>query len=190
MRRNPIIQQLRNPNRRSADRNQAHRQRLRKRLFAAETHDKVLEILSQNNVGRYVEEYRSYLEWRQEELEEGESPGIILQSLQSWAWFLVSYAVPKKLPFARVKADFDGCIELIWRLSTEPIVDDPDNEYWGNGRGIVVLRFYPSFLNSLSILSGPYASEKLRLSIDGCLSHEKTRQIMDVFAERFQNEGG
>ena len=173
----------------SEDRKETSRERLRKKLFATETHEKVLEVLFQNNFGRYVKDYYAYLNWRQEDLDEGESPGIILQSLQSWAWFLISYAAPKKLPFAKVKADFDGCIELVWRLSTEPIQDDPDNEHWGNGRGIAVLKFFPSYLNSLSILSGPYATRKLRLAFDGCLSHVKTQQAIDMFAERFLNAG-
>ena len=161
----------------------------REELFSTETHEEVLTILVQRNLSSYVEDYKSYLDRRQEELEEGESPGIILQSLQSWAWFAVSYAEPKNLPCAKFRADFDGCIELIWRLYTDPISNDADNEYWGNGRGIAVLRFYPSYLNSLSILSGPYASEKLRLSLESCLSHEKTQQTIDIFSERFLNAG-
>ena len=146
-------------------------------------------MLTRNDLGRHVENYKAYLEWRQEDLEEGESPGVVLQSLQSWAWFLVSYAQPKKLPLARMKADFDGCIELIWRLSPERVSGDPDNGYWGNGRGIAILKFYPSYLNYLSILSGPYASEKRRLSVDGFLSHTKTQQVLNVFAERLLDGG-
>lgn len=171
------------------DRKQPGRERLRKNLFASETHGEVLEILRQNNLGRHVKDYSAYLNWRKEDLDEGESPGIILQSLQSWAWFLVSYASPKKIPVAKLKADFDGCIELVWRLSSEPIQDDPDNEYWGNGRGIAVLKFFPSYLNSFSILSGPYASGKLRLAFEGSLSHVKTQRAIDMFAERLLNAG-
>ena len=163
---------------------------IRKQVFRTESHDKVLEILSKNGLGHYVEDYHAHLQSRQEYLEEDESPGIILQSLQSWAWFLISFAEPRKLPYAGMKADYDGCVELVWRLSEESTLYDPDDEYWGNGRGIAVLKFYPSYLNSLSILSGPYASEKRRLSFEGQLSHLKTQQVIDIFAERFLDGRG
>ena len=160
------------------------RENLRQKLFATESHDEVLEILTQNDLERFVADYQVYLEQRQETRDEDERPGIILQSLQSWAWFLISYAAPMGLPYTMVDADIDGCIELEWRLSDEPIEDDPDNEYWGNGEGIALLRFYPSHMNALSILSGPYACERRRLAFESCMSHTKTRQILDLFAER------
>lgn len=162
----------------------------RKQIFETKSHDKVLEILSKNGLGNHVKDYHAHLQSRQEFSEEGESLGIILQSLQSWAWFLIDYAAPKRLPYAEMSADYDGCIELEWRLSQESDPSDPDDDYWGNGRGIAVLSFYPSYVNSLSILSGPYASEKLRLSFEGQLSHLKTLQVIDIFAERFLDEQG
>ena len=164
------------------------REALRERIFATDTHDEVLDILARNGLSRYVEDYNAYLRWRREGLEEGESPGIILQSLQSWAWFLISYAEPTSLPYTMIDADHDGCIELEWRLSPDADENDPDDAYWGNGHGIAVLRFYPSYLNSLSVLSGPYASGKRRLAFEGCLSHVKTQKAIDMFAERFMDD--
>ena len=164
------------------------REALRERIFAAVTHDEILDILARNGLSRHVEDYHAYLKWRREGLEEGESPGIILQSLQSWAWFLISYAGPTSLPYAMIDADHDGCVELEWRLSPVADENDPDDAYWGNGHGIAVLRFYPSYLNSLSILSGPYASGKRRLTFEGCLSHVKTQKAIDMFAERFMDD--
>ena len=174
--------------RKKRDTSRRERESLRERIFATETHDEVLDILAQNGLFRYVEDYNSYLKWRREGLEEGESSGIILQSLQSWVWFLISYAEPARLPYAMIDADHDGCIELEWRLSAESDASDPDDAYWGNGEGIAMLRFYPSYLNSLSILSGPYASGKRRLTFEGCLSHVKTQKAIDMFAERFMDE--
>ncbi len=163
---------------------------VRREIFGAESHNRVIEILLENGMDRFVADYYDHLQARQEELEEDESPGIILQSLQSWAWFLIDFAKPKKLPYAKMSADYDGCINLEWRLSDEYNPIDPDNAYWGNGRGIAVLRFYPSNVNALSILSGPYASEKRRLSFEGQLSHMKTIQVIDIFAERFLDGNG
>ena len=114
------------------DASRRERESLRERIFATETHDEVLDILAQNRLSRYVDDYHSYLKWRREGLEEGESPGIILQSLQSWIWFLISYAEPARLPYAMIDADHDGCIELEWRLSAESDGSDPDDAYWGN----------------------------------------------------------
>ena len=158
---------------------------LRQELFEANTYEDVLEILHKNNLDNCVHDYLSYLELRQEDLEDGESPGVILQSLQSWAWFLIDCAEPMGLPYAEFNADFDGCVELEWRLSGESRWEDPDAKYWGNGKGIAVLRFYPSLLNAFSILSGPYASEKRRITFEGCLSHTKTKEILSLFSERF-----
>lgn len=157
-------------------------------LFAARTHGEVLSFLKLHDLERPVGDYSNYIKWRQEELEEGESPGIILQSLQSWAWFLVDYAKPKGLPYTKLKADFDGCARLAWRLSDRWLHSGADSKYWGNGHGIATLKFYPSNLNYFSMLSGPFASERRRLTLEGYLSHERTCQVINMYAERFLHE--
>ena len=57
----------------------------RQEIFASQSHVDVLNVLSRNDLVQYVEDYHRYIEHRQEILEEGESRGIVLQSLQSWA---------------------------------------------------------------------------------------------------------
>ena len=161
---------------------------LRQEVFNTTTHDGVLDILSRNGLKECAEDYDDYLTWRKQDLEEDESPGIILQSLQSWAWFLLDYVDPSNLPYARVSADFVGCVELTWTLSPESISESLENRYYGNGEGILLLSFYPSYLNYLSILTGPYGSEKRRIALSGYIPHTKTKQIMDLFRERIVDD--
>ena len=121
---------------------------LREKIQNTETHDEVLDILLDHNLGHYVCDYHNYLAWRQENLEEDESPGIVLQSLQSWAFFLINFSEPNNLPYAKITADDVGCIDLMWEISPNPILFDLDNEYYGNGEGIAMLKFYPSYFES------------------------------------------
>ena len=164
------------------------RSALRQEVFNTTTHDEVLDILSRNGLKECAQDYDDYLTWRKEDLEEDESPGIILQSLQSWAWFLLDYVEPSNLPYAKLSADFVGCVELTWTLSPESICESLENKYYGNGEGILLLSFYPSYLNYLSILTGPYGSEKRRIALSGYIPHTKTKQIMDLFRERIVDD--
>ena len=157
---------------------------LREKIQSTKTHDEVLDILSDHDLGHYVCDYHDYLAWRQENLEEDESLGIVLQSLQSWAFFLINFAEPNNLPYAKITADDVGCIDLMWEISPSPIPFDLDNEYYGNGEGIAMLKFYPSYLNHLTILSGAYGCERLRISLDGTLSYTKTQEILITFGDR------
>ncbi len=161
---------------------------LRKEVFDTTTHDEVLDILSRNGLKECAQDYDDYLTWRKEDLEEDESPEIILQSLQSWAWFLLDYVEPSNLPYAKLSADFVGCVELTWTLSPKSIPDSLENKYYGNGEGILLLSFYPSYLNYLSILTGPYGSEKRRIALSGYIPHTKTKEIMDLFRRRIVDD--
>lgn len=161
-----------------------YREWAREKIFVLKTHEELLEFMAANDLYDYVDDYYDYLQARQSELEEGESPGIIFQSLQSWAWFLIDYALPEMLPVVKIRADFFGCVELTWRLSPEQIDYDSDNCHYGERKGIIVLTFYPSSLNYISIMSGAYGVDRRRISLHGDVSHKKTKQIMDTFKER------
>ena len=166
---------------------ESYSEHLRQRVFKSKTHDEVLDVLSENGLEEFRQDYVDYLVRRQKDLEEGESPDIFLQSLQSWAWFLLDYTKLKHLPKAETSADFDGCLEMEWELSYDEIQDDPENKFYGNGRGLAVLTFYPASLNHLSILSGAYTGGKQRITLDCFLPHRKTIQIIDLFTERLLN---
>ena len=156
----------------------------RQRIFACETHVDLLDYMQETGRNQYVENYNEYLKYRRKELDEDESPGIILQSLQSWAWFLIDYAEIASIPYVKISADFFGCVSLVWRLSEASIPNDLDNEYYGNGKGILALTFFPSYLNHITVMSGAYGVEKRRIAFEGDFSHTKTKQIMDTFKER------
>ena len=47
--------------------------------------------------------------------------------------------------------------------------------YYGNGRGLVHLTFFPSYLNYLSVFSGAYEENKQRIGFDGWFSHTKNK---------------
>ncbi len=162
----------------------SNREWARKKIFAFNTHEELLEFMAANDLEDYVDDYYDCLQDRQAELEEDESPGIILQSLQSWAWFLIDYALPEEIPRVKLRADYVGCVRLVWRLSEDSITNDPDNEYYGNGKGIISLTFYPSFLNYISVMTGAFGEEKRRISFRGEFSHMITKAIMDTFTKR------
>lgn len=170
-----------------AEKFERERERLRRRIFASETHEEVLDVLSESEFEGFVQDYTDYLVQRRDDLFEDESPDVFLQSLQAWAWFLLDYSGLKNLPKAKTSADLDGCLELEWELSGDEIQGDPDNEFYGKGRGLAVLTFYPASLNHLSILSGAYTGGKQRMTLDCFLSHDKTVEIIDLFAERLLN---
>lgn len=159
-------------------------EKLKEEIFASITHGDLLGLMKRENLGQYVEDYYNHLRSRQEDLDRDESPGVILQSLQSWVWFLIDFAERENIPRVSMRADFFGCVELVWRLSPDPIPSDPDNEYYGNGKGIVVLTFFPSHLNHISVMSGAYGVEKRRIAFHGEFSHAKTKKIFDSFIER------
>ena len=139
-----------------SDKREKHRQN----LFGSNSDEEVLDILEQNYLHRCIKDYLSYSEYRLNYLEDDERPGIILHSLQSWAWFLIDCAKPLNLPYAKISADFHGCVELEWELSGNTRTNERASKYWGPHEGIAILRFYPSRMHAFSILSGSYASGK------------------------------
>ena len=150
---------------------------VKKEIFGTKSHDRVIEILSENGMERHVEDYHASL--RHQSKISGKA-GFILQSLQSWARFVIDFAEEENLPHAKIRSDRDGCVQLEWRL-----LDGEDGfefndypEYFGNGRGIIDLTFYPSYLHSLSVLSGPYKSKSRRISLAGRLPYSLTITIL------------
>ena len=165
------------------------REKHRQRLFASKSDEEVLDVLdSYPDLQEYIDDYLDYSAWRVNNLEDGEQPSIILHSLQSWAWFLIDFARPTNLPYTKISADFDGCVELEWELSGSSQHNERANKFWGPHEGIAVLRFYPSRMHVFSILSGSYASGKRRITFESCLPYGELKKILPLFAKRFLDD--
>lgn len=152
-----------------------------RKLFLAESQEDVLAILGEAGLSEEVEQLRRYLADREEESEEGEYPGIRLESLKAVSHFLMSN---DDLPFSAIKADFDGFADLEWFLSSRREEGVNDDKFWGEGDGQFVLRFVTPNLIEFAMLSGPWIGEAERLSLSGTMSHSKMRAILDLFIRR------
>lgn len=150
-------------------------------LESSENQEKVIDILEESGFYREVEQLHRYLEDRKTSLEDGEYPGIQLDSLKAVSQFLIRH---DQLPFSAIKADFDGYADLEWFLSSRRHEGDDDDKFWGEGDGQIVLRFVTANLIEFALLSGPWIEEKERLSLTGTLSHTKMKTILDLFTER------
>ena len=147
----------------------------------SENQDEVLEVLIESGLEREVEELQKYLEVRDSETEDGECPGIRLDSLKAVSRFLISH---EDLPYSAIKADFDGYADLEWFLPSWLQEGEEDDMFWGEGDGQVVLRFVTSNLVEFAMLSGPWTEDAERLSLSGTMSHSKMRAILSLFLAR------
>ena len=163
----------------------SERLRLWDQIRDTSTSEEVLDILRQRNLDLYVEDYYSYLDVKSRNT--GGEHGFMLQSLQTWARFVIDFIEKERFPYAEIRANREGCAQLEWRLSEAHDESDWDNEYFGNGRGIVDLTLFPSGLISLSILTGPYGNGGNRISLSGRLSYLKTTGILKLFRSRLQS---
>ena len=163
------------------DTGQRERAKNLRRISRSESQEDVLVILESAGFSREVEELRQYLTDRKSELEEGDYPGIRLDSLKAVSQFLISNL---DLPFSAIKADSDGYADLEWYLSSRRIENDIDNMCWVDGGGQIVLRFVTPNLIEFALLSGPWLDDAERLSLSGTMSHSKMRVILDMFSER------
>lgn len=155
------------------------------KIVFAEDQEKLLDILTERGFSTVVEGFRQYLVRREKSLEDGESPGVNLDSLRAVARFLVSY----NLPYSAIKADFEGNADLEWFLSSKRNEDHPDDAFWGEGDGQMILRFVSCKAIEFAVLSGPWVDEKERLSLTGTLSHSKMKSIIDMFKGRMVSYG-
>ena len=160
---------------------QDEKERRIRELVSSESQEEVLAILGEAGLSEEVEQLRRFLADREEESEDGEYPGIRLDSLKAVSRFLISH---DDLPFSAIKADFDGYADLEWFLSSWREEGDDDDMFWGEGDGQVVLRFVTPNLIEFAMLSGPWIGEAERLSLSGTMSHRKMRTIIDLFIGR------
>lgn len=161
------------------------KERVLKKISSAKDQEEVLSILTERGLSTVVQGFRQYLTRQEKRLEEGEWSGPSLDSLKALAQFLVSY----DLPHSEIKTDFDGNADLEWFLSSKLKEEHPDDEFWGDGDGQMILRFTSSKSIEFAILSGPWGGDKERLSLSGCLSHSKMKTVIDMFSGRMVSYG-
>ena len=146
----------------------------------AKNEEKVLHIMGRAGFSRQAESFRQDLMDCLENEEEGEHPGVNLDSLKASARFLVNCSPP----YSDLDMDADGNVGMEWLLSPSQAERDPDAEFWGDGQGYMAIRFVSSKAIEFAMLSGPWHEEKERLNVSGRFSHRKMNKIVEMFAER------
>lgn len=160
---------------------QKEREKNLRKLSQSETQEDILMTLESAGFSKEVEQLRQYLEDRATRLEEGEHPGIRLESLRAVSRFLISHY---DLPFSAIRSDFDGYADMEWYLSSEHEDGDEDDLFWVDGGGQIVLKFVTPNLIEFAMLSGPWLDCAERLSLTGTMSHSKMKVIIEMFIGR------
>ena len=118
-----------------------------------------------------------------------QAEGVILQSLQLWTLFCLSFALPKQLPVVPIKTDEDGCIRMEWGLAHGEFFGDPDNDIWGEKPGVLSLSFFPSGLIH-SCITADQTSRSPTITMDNLMPLEKTANIIMMVYARIQHKRG
>ena len=142
--------------------------------------EEVLRILKGAGFSRHVESFRQNIMDYQEYEEEGEQPGVNLDSLKAVARFLVNH----RPPYSDIDMDADGNVGMEWLLSSSQGGLDPDAQFWGEGEGYMAIRFVSSKAIEFAMLSGPWHEGKERMNVSGRFSHSKINTIVEMFAGR------
>lgn len=153
-------------------------------VSSAVTQDEILDILSDNDFKEHVNEFRQYLIERREQLEEGENPDVLLESLKAAAMFLLTYP---GIGYSGIRVDYEGNVDIEWCLSSENFGEDSDDSaFWGDGDGAMAIKFISADAIEFALLSGPYGPKQRteRLNISGVLSHKKMNSVIEMFSNR------
>lgn len=147
--------------------------------------DELLRILrTYTSLEEFIDDYELISRFQTNATEAELVPEMSLESLHSWAFFLIDFVVEDRLPFAKFTVSETGLAQLEWRLSEETIEGNRFDAFYGEGRGVVDLVFLPSSMIELTVVSGPYDDDIDRISFSGCFPHEMAKMILRVF---FQN---
>ena len=111
--------------------------------------------------------------------EDPDEPPIVLESLRSLALFLISN---QNLLAPEIGSDPEGLVEAEWRIPSEGGRIKPCEPFWGQGNGIVAMKFSPSGLVRYVALSGPAGRGTERLRASGTLPRESIMDWLQPFA--------
>lgn len=151
------------------------------RVMRSTSQEEVLLALRESGAFGLAEYLQGYLERRKADLEEGEYPGIRLDSLKAAVRFLLLY---DDLPYSAIRADFDGYAYHGWFLSSRHSERHEDDVFWVDGDGQITLRFVTLNLIEFAMISGPWLDGAERLSLSGTMSHSKMKIIIGMFFRR------
>ncbi len=113
-------------------------------------------------------------------LEEPDEPYLVLESLRSLALFLMS---ERQLPPPRISVDSGGLAQAEWRIHPQDrkISHNPNNQFWGRGDGIIVMKFLSSGLVRYVALSGPTGQGIERIETGGVLPKASVMDSLQMF---------
>ena len=119
-----------------------------------------------------------------------DEPDLVLESLRSFADFFMH---EDRLPLPEVGIGPEGFLEAEWRIPAErgaSVVASharwvrPDERYWGQGDGILAMKFLPSGSIQYAAISGPVGRGKERLRSSGVYSKDSIMSAIQAFTSR------
>lgn len=122
--------------------------------------------------------------------EDPEEPDLDIESLRSFADFFIQES---RLPDPVIGAGPEGFLEAEWRIpsnvelmaaSTSANWVFPEERYWGDGDGILAMKFLPNELIQYAAVSGPAGRGKERLRTSGILPKNDIMTAIQTFTSR------
>ena len=122
--------------------------------------------------------------------EDPDEPDLVLESLRSFADFFMH---EDRLPVPEVGVGPEGFLEAEWRIPAKreaPVIapfvrwERPDERYWGQGDGILAMKFLPSGSIQYAAVSGPVGRGKERLRSSGVYSKNSIMPAIQAFTSR------
>lgn len=122
--------------------------------------------------------------------EDPDEPDLVLESLRSFADFFMH---EDRLPLPEVGVGPEGFLEAEWRIPAErgaSVIASyarwvrPDERYWGQGDGILAMKFLPSGSIQYAAVSGPVGRGKERLRSSGVYSKDSIMPAIQAFTSR------
>ena len=119
-----------------------------------------------------------------------DEPNLVLESLRSFADFFMQQ---DRLPVPEIGAGPEGYLEAEWRIPAKreaPMITlferwvRPDERYWGQGDGILAMKFLPSGSIQYAAVSGPVGRGKERLRSSGIHSKNSIMPAIQAFTSR------
>ena len=119
-----------------------------------------------------------------------DAPDLVIESLRSFADFFMQ---EKRLTVPEVGAGPEGFLEVEWRIRAEGEASviasyarwvRSDERYWGQGDGILAMKFLPSGSIQYAAVSGPVGRGKERLRSSGVYFKNSIMPAIQAFTSR------